>query len=61
MRGGPESLNKIAPSIIAILLVIVCFVLLLCGRNGVFKNILMALVGYYFGQASRANNGGRTK
>jgi hypothetical protein len=58
MKSNPERLNRIAPSIIAILVIIVCFVLLLCGKNGAFKNILLTLVGYYFGQASR-NNGSR--
>lgn len=56
MKSGTETLHRIAPYIIAILLILVCFVLLLCGKDGIFKNILATLVGYYFGSVSRGNN-----
>jgi hypothetical protein len=43
-------IQRFIPDIIAILLVIICTLLILCGHDGIFKNILSALVGYYFGQ-----------
>lgn len=56
MKSVQETLHSLAPFIIAGLLIIVCFVLLLCGKDGAFKNILATLVGYFFGQASRRNS-----
>lgn len=49
-------LERLIPHVVAIVFIGVCCALILCGEDGVFKNILLTLVGYYFGQVSRSGN-----
>ena len=53
-----EMLHKLLPDLIAILMILVCTALILCGHDGAFRNILSALVGYYFGQKATTYRSG---
>jgi hypothetical protein len=47
-----KRLHKFVPDVIAILLIMICAIMIFCGKDGLFPHILTLLVGYYFGQKS---------